>query len=77
MDGSTACTCMYELWCGALYCMQKISDSLLKKTIHATGFFYLADKWSAAKCAAWKIASMSLLDGSGSPAYKRKLNDSE
>jgi len=35
----------------------------------------LADEWSAAKCAAWKIAVMSLVDGSDSQVYKRKLQD--
>ena len=45
-------------------------------------FFYknpalLADEWSAAKCAAWKIAVMSLVDGSDSQVYKRKLKDVE
>ena len=35
----------------------------------------LADEWSAAKCAAWKIAVMSLIDGSDSQVYKWKLKD--
>ena len=33
----------------------------------------LANEWSAAKCAAWKIAVMSLVDGSNSQVYKQKL----
>ena len=35
----------------------------------------LVDKWSAAKCAAGKIAVMSLFDGSDSQVYKRNLTD--
>ena len=64
---------MYELWCGALCCMQRCLgfDFFTKKTT------LLADEWSAAKCAAWKIAVMSLVDGSDSQVYKRKLKDVE
>ena len=35
----------------------------------------LADEWGAAKGAAWKVAVMSLIDGSDSQVYKRKLKD--
>ena len=35
----------------------------------------LADEWSVAKCAAWKVAVMSIIDVSDSHAYKRKLKD--
>ena len=56
-----------------MYCMQKCLgfDFLQKKTT------LLANKWSVAKCAAWKIAVMSLVDGSDSQVYKRKLKDVE
>ena len=56
-----------------MYCMQKCLgfDFLQKKTT------LLANKWSAAKCAAWKIAAMSLVDGSDSQVYKWKLKDVE
>ena len=46
-------------------------DFLQKKTT------LLANKWSVAKCAAWKIAAMSLVDGSDSQVYKQKLKDVE
>ena len=54
-----------------MYCMQKCLRF---------EFFYkeptlLANEWSAAKCAAWKIAVMSLIDGSNSQVYKQKLKD--
>ena len=66
---------MYELWCGVVCCVacRSVSDSIFftKKTT------LLADEWSAAKCAAWKIAVMSLIDGSDSQVYKRKLKDVE
>ena len=54
-------------------CMQKCLgfDFFTKKIA------LLADEWSAAKCAAWKIAVMSLVDGSDSQVYKRKLKDVE
>ena len=54
-------------------CMQRCLrfDFFTKKTA------LLADEWSAAKCAAWKIAVMSLVDGSDSQVYKRKLKDVE
>ena len=73
MDGSTARTCMHELWCGVVRCIacRSVPDSIFlqkKPTL-------LADEWSAAKCAAWKIAVMSLIDGSDSQVYKRKLKD--
>ena len=76
MDGSAACMCMHELWCGVVCCIacRTVSDSISfykKKTT------LLADEWSAAKCAAWKIAVMSLVDGSDSQVYKRKLKDVE
>ena len=57
-----------------MYCMQNclgFDFFLQKKTT------LLADEWSAAKCAAWKIAVMSLVDGSDSQVYKRKLKDVE
>ena len=57
-----------------MYCMQSclgFDFFLQKKTT------LLADEWSAAKCAAWKIAVMSLVDGSDSQVYKRKLKDVE
>ena len=53
------------------------------RSVSKFDFFYkkkatlLADEWSAAKCAAWKIAVMSLVDGSDSQVYKRKLKDVE
>ena len=75
MDESTARTCMHELWCGVVRCIacRSVSkfDFLQKKAT------LLADEWSAAKCAAWKIAAMSLVDGSDSQVYKRKLKDVE
>jgi len=43
----------------------------------SAGSTYSYDEWSAAKCAAWKIAVMSLIDGSDSQVYKRKLKDVE
>ena len=56
---------------GVLCCMQKCLrfDFFTKKPA------LLADGWIAAKCAAWKIAAMSLIDGSNSQVYKWKLKD--
>ena len=60
--------------CGVVRCVacRSVSDSIfLQKNA------LLADEWSAAKHAAWKIAVMSLVDGSDSQVYKRKLKDVE
>ena len=60
------------VWCVVLHAeVSQIRFFLPKKTT------LLADEWSAAKCAAWKIAVMSLVDGSDSQVYKRKLKDVE
>lgn len=60
------------VWCVVLHAeLSRIRFLFTKKTT------LLADEWSAAKCAAWKIAVMSLVDGSDSQVYKRKLKDVE
>ena len=56
-----------------MYCMQKC----LKIRFFYKKATLLADEWNAAKFAAWKIAVMSLVDGSDSQVYKRKLKDVE
>ena len=60
------------VWCVVLHAEVSQNSIFLQKK--AT---LLADEWSAAKCAAWKIAVMSLVDGSDSQVYKRKLKDVE
>ena len=55
-----------------MYCMQRGLESIFTKKNTP-----LADEWSVAKCAAWKIAAMSLVDGSDSQVYKWKLKDVE
>ena len=57
-----------------MYCMQKCLKIRFFYKKKAT---LLADEWSAAKYAARKIAVMSLVDGSDSQVYKRKLKDVE
>ena len=67
--------CMHELWCGVVRCIA--CRSVSKFDFFTKKPTLLADEWSAAKCAAWKIAVMSLVDGSDSQVYKRKLKDVE
>ena len=62
--------------CGVLRCAALHAD------VSRIRFFtkkntLLADKWSVAKCAAWKITAMLLIDGSDSQVYKQKLKDAE
>ena len=59
--------------CGVLHYIacRSVSDLIFFKNT------LLADEWSVAKCAAWKISVMSLVAGSDSQVYKRKLKDTE
>ena len=63
--------------CGVVCCIacRSALDSIFYKKTPTL----LADEVSVAKCAAWKIAAMSLIDidGSSSLLYKQKLKDAE
>ena len=71
LQHARACMSCGVVWCIVLHAEVSQNSIFLQKNT------LLADEWSAAKCAAWTIAVMSLVDGSDSQVYKRKLKDVE